>query len=98
MARFDVYPDGEGGYLLDCQSDILSALDSRFVVPLRSPHAHDTSDRRLNPRFSLLGEELVMLTHFAAAVPARMLRQPVASLVAKEYEIGRALDVLTAGY
>ena len=98
MARFDVYSDGEGEYLLDCQSDMLSSLNSRFVVPLRSPEFHDTSDQRLNPRFHLFGAELVMLTHFAATIPARLLRTPVASLTVHEYEIGRALDTLTGSY
>lgn len=98
MAKFDVYPDGEGEYLLDCQSDMLSALNSRFVVPLRSAHAHDASDQRLNPRFVLDGREMVMLTHFAAAIPAKMLRHPVSSFVEHEYEIGRALDLLIGRY
>jgi toxin CcdB len=98
MAKFDVYEDGEGEYWLDCQSNLLSALNSRLVVPLRSSDVHDGSDRRLNPRFTLFGREQVMLTHFAAAVPARLLRHPVASLVSAEYEIGRALDVLIGAY
>ncbi|WBH15254.1 CcdB family protein [Sphingomonas radiodurans] len=98
MAKFDVYPDGEGEYWLDCQSDLLSALNSRLVVPLRNAERYNSSDHRLNPRFSICGEEWVMLTHFAAAVPAKVLRQPVASLIAQEYEIGRALDVLIGAY
>lgn len=98
MAKFDVYDDGEGEYWLDCQSDLLSALNTRLIVPLRSSAVHDSSDRRLNPRFTLFGREHVMLTHFAAAVPARLLRHPVASLIAQEYEVSLALDRLIGGF
>lgn len=40
MARFDVYANSAGKvddvpYLLDVQSDVLSALDTRVVIPLR---------------------------------------------------------------
>jgi toxin CcdB len=98
MAKFDVYPDGEGEYWLDCQSDVLSALNSRLVVPLRSARAHAASDRRLNPHFLILGEEYVMQTHFAAAIPSKLLRHPVESLVEHEFVIGAALDVLIGGY
>lgn len=34
MAKFDLYPAPDGGYWIDCQSDLLSGLNSRFVVPL----------------------------------------------------------------
>lgn len=103
MAKFDVYEDGEGEYWLDCQSNLLSALNSRLVVPLRSSDVHDGSDRRLNPRFTLFGREHVMLTHFAAAVPSRCGTDQIAAPpghfpVSAEYEIGRALDVLIGAY
>ncbi len=35
MARFDLYrnPDG-AGYLIECQADLLSDLNTRVVIPL----------------------------------------------------------------
>lgn len=99
MAKFDVYPSPDGGYWLDCQSDTLSMLNSRFVVPL-ADRKHDLAlaDRRLNPEFEVDGEKVIMLTHFAAAVPARLLRSPTTSLVDQEYAIGIALDMLISGF
>ncbi|MEH3102958.1 MAG: CcdB family protein [Sphingomonas phyllosphaerae] len=99
MAKFDVYPSPEGGYWLDCQSDTLSMLNSRFVVPL-ADREHDLAfaDRRLNPEFEIAGEKVVMLTHFAAAIPASLLRSPIASLIDQEYAVGIALDMLISGF
>lgn len=37
MAQFDVYRVRGNVLVLDCQSDLLSSLTSRFVVPLRGP-------------------------------------------------------------
>lgn len=98
MAKFDVYPAEGGAYWLDCQTDLLLGLNTRFVVPLRSAADHAGGDTRLNPVFTITGEPFVMLTHFAAAVPVSAISSPVASLVAHEYEIGAALDRLIGGY
>jgi toxin CcdB len=98
MAKFDVYPDPNGHYWLDCQADTFSALNSRFVVPLQAAHEVDGGDRKLNPRFVVLDDTYVMMTHFAGAVPTSEIRGAVLSLVEHEYEIGAALDLLIGGY
>ena len=48
MARFDVYR-GTGGadLLLDCQSDLLRDLNTRFVVPLQRPENAPQPARRV---------------------------------------------------
>lgn len=71
MARFDVYANsgnhaGTTPYLLDVQRDLLDALESRMVVPLRSlrhfPPVKLPS--RLTPVFSIRGEDcLLFLFH-----------------------------------
>lgn len=99
MARFDVYPQGSGSsYLLDCQADALRALNTRLVVPLLPPGEGPLPIARLNPAFHVAGEEVVMYTQFAAAVPVRELSPPVASLAAEDRKILNALDVLLTGY
>ena len=98
MARFDVYPAPDGGYWLDCQSDLLSDLNSRFIVPLRLSADAPGGDRRLNPVFKILGVDYVMQTHFASAVSVKLLTAPAASLVEHEYIIGGAIDMLTGSY
>ncbi len=98
MAKFHVYLGKDGDYWLDCQADLLSDLNSRFVVPLRPVGEPIYGNRRLNPHFVLEDGEYVMLTHLAAAVSAKHLRQHVASLADKEYIISGALDMLISGY
>lgn len=99
MARFDVHavPGGEG-YLLDTQANLLSRLNTRVVVPLlptdRAPAAAD----RLNPRFEVNGQSVVMVTQFMAAVPVAELREPMASLEHRRDEVLAAIDFLHQGW
>jgi toxin CcdB len=66
MARFDVYR-GVGGadLLLDCQSDLLRDLNTRFVVPLMRRETAPQPARRLNPIFRIEDHDYVMVTQFA---------------------------------
>jgi toxin CcdB len=96
MARHDVYR-GPGAYLLDCQSDYLSGLDTRFVIPLL-PEGEVPRVHRLNPVFSVEGERVVMGTQLGSSVPARQLRDPIASLADHHDMIMNAFDVLLTGY
>lgn len=96
MARHDVYR-GPGAYLLDCQSDYLSSLDTRFVVPLL-PEGEVPQVQRPNPVFSIEGERVVMATQLGSSVPARHLQDPVLSLTDRHDVIMNAFDVLLTGY
>jgi toxin CcdB len=96
MAQFDVHRFGEM-LVIDCQSDLLSQIDSRFVVPLaRRPDVPRIAER-LNPVFKIEGEEYVMLTQAAAAVRRRDLGAAVTSLAERSFEVTGALDVLLTG-
>jgi len=98
MARYDVYARrGRPGYLLDCQADVLSGFDTRFMVPLL-PAAGAELASRLHPRFEVQQEAVVMVTQLAAAVPLRELGKPVQSLAAEHATIMNALDMLLTGY
>ena len=99
MARFDVHENPEGpGYLLDCQADILSDLNTRFVVPLLPPEYAPLPSRRLNPSLNVEGTEMVMMTHFAASVPRTALGPAVQSLADEDRIIMNAFDMLLTGY
>jgi toxin CcdB len=99
MARFGVYANPDGpGYLLDCQADVLSDLTTRFVVPLLRPDEAPRPSGGLNPRFRLLGEDVLMMTHFAGAVPASFLGDAVASMEHEHSAIMNAFDMLLTGY
>ena len=96
MARHDV-DRGGGADRLDCQSDYLSNLDTRFVVPLL-PEGEVPKVHRLNPVFRIRGERMVMATQLASSVPVRNLQEVVASLADEHDVIMNAFDVLLTGY
>lgn len=99
MARFDVYR-GTGGadLLLDCQSDLLRDLNTRFVVPLQLPENAPLPARRLNPVFEIEGRSYVMVTQFAAAIALRECGRFVVSLAAEGTAIINAVDMLISGF
>lgn len=105
MARFDVYRHTgahavDTPYLLDVQSDLLSGLETRIVIPLRRrdrfPDVHLPAN--LTPTFKVEGVECILETPKLAAVPLRILKQPIESLVANQFEIVAALDFLFQGF
>lgn len=99
MKRFNVYRATSGsGYLLDVQSDILSGLNTRVVVPLMPRSESPIPAGRLNPTFEIEGEIIVMVTQFIAVIPESELRQSIHSLSANHQEITEALDMVFMGY
>ena len=98
MARFDVYPGARGrGYLLDCQADLLSDLETRVVVPLL-PASGIPQASRLNPVFDVEGDTVVMGTQLIFAMPVERLSARVASLAKEHLVVMNALDMLFSGY
>jgi toxin CcdB len=105
MARFDVYANPGAHaqttpFLLDVQSDLLSGLESRMVIPLRSLEhfAKVKLPTRLTPVFTIGEADYLLETPKMAAVPLRVLKTPVASLAASQADITSALDFLFQGY
>jgi toxin CcdB len=96
MAQFDVYRLAEGPFVVDCQADILSYLQSRLVMPLLSSDLVDASDR-LNPRFVIDGQPLHLFPQGAATVPASALREQVTSLSTHGFVVLNAIDFLLSG-
>ncbi len=97
MARFDVYPGARGkGFLLDCQADVLSHLESRVVVPLL-PMGGLPEAGRLNPLLTVDGTVHVMATQLIFAIPAHRLGRPIANQATDHDRIIGALDMLLTG-
>ena len=98
MARFDVHraPRGQG-YLLDCQSNLLNALETRAVVPLLSAAAI-LAATRLNPVFEIESHPYVMQTPMIFSIPNDRLGAPITSLAERDLEIIGALDMLISGF
>jgi toxin CcdB len=105
MARFDVYANPgtharTTPYLLDVQSNLLDAADSRMVIPLRSLEhfAKVPLPSALAPVFTIEGREVLLETLKMGAVPVRILKSPVASVAAEQARVTAALDFLFNGY
>lgn len=98
MARFDVYLGASGrGYLLDCQSDVLDALETRVVVPLL-PVAGVPRATRLNPVFAVDGRSVVMSTNLIFSIPEQRLGKRIGQLSEEADAIMNALDMLFTGF
>ena len=99
MALHDVFqnPDGSG-YFLDVQTDYLTHLNTRIVVPLLPLADAPKPAKRLNPIFEIKGERHMMATQYMAAVPANILKKPVANVSDRFDEITNALDMIFHGF
>ena len=105
MARFDVYSNpGKHNlttpYLLDVQADLLDGLNSRMVIPLRSMDNFPSVKlpTRFTPVFAIKGKEYLLEVPKMGAVPKRMLKAPVVSLIDEQVRIISALGFLFQGY
>jgi toxin CcdB len=87
-------------YLQDVQSDLLDALDSRMVIPLRSlaHFAQVNLPTRLTPLLSIEAKDYLLERPKRGAVPQRILKTPAASLANEQAYITAALDFLCQGY
>lgn len=105
MARFDVYrnvgPHAESTpYLVDVQSSLLDGLDTSVVVPLRRLDCFPVGKlpTRLCPVFDIEGHACLLETPKLAAVPRRLLKEPVTSLALQHDRVTGALDFLFQGF
>lgn len=94
-----MYPNPSGeGFLLDVQTDLLSDLNTRVVVPLLPRARAPKPATRLNPTFEFKGETVVMVTQFMAAVPVGILKNPVGSFAQEFEKVTSATDMLIQGF
>jgi toxin CcdB len=98
MARFDVLRTADGAYVVDYQSDMLSHLQTRFVIPLMPPELEPKISERLNPAFDIDGQRYVLYPQFAASVMRSDLKDYVTSLIDCDFTIIDAFDMLNSGY
>ncbi|EYR81032.1 MAG: CcdB family protein [Proteobacteria bacterium] len=99
MARCDVHANPGGtGYVPDVQADVLHELNTRIVVPLLPSAQAPLPAKRLNPVFAIGDEPHTMVTQFMAAIPRKLLRNPVTSLAGQDAEIMLALDMVLVGF
>jgi toxin CcdB len=104
VARFDVYPNPEAAerkhtpFLLDLQNDFIDGLSTRVVAPLRKAAAFGPRAKNLNPVFTIAEEDVVLDMAALGALPASLLRKPVANLRGVRAPLQEALDTLFGSY
>lgn len=105
MASFTIYANPDPGsqkaipFLLDIQSEILSSLDTRVVVPLYLKSAakvHPIS--RLTPVITFQNTSLVAMIPELAGVSRQHLGAAAGSLPESRPEMLAALDLLITGF
>ncbi len=85
-------------YFVELQSDQFSHHSTRLCMPLaRFARAPATLPRRLTQAVLIEGERLYPAAHLCAALPARLLTHPVASLRAQAALLTDALDAVVSG-
>jgi toxin CcdB len=86
-------------YLLEVQSEVLSGLGTRVVVPLYRPHAAGVQAMsRLTPIVRFQGHSLVAMVPELAGIPRRELGPVAGSLPEARGELLQALDLLLTGF
>ena len=104
MPQYDVYPNPSRSavdgipFVVVIQSDLLDALATRLTLPLAMPSASVArAPVALCPTMVVNGKRLHALAHFAAPLPAKLLRQPVANLTAQSSLLVAAIDAVLSG-
>ncbi|WP_257310070.1 CcdB family protein [Geothrix fuzhouensis] len=86
-------------FLLDVQSEVLSMLGTRLVVPLyRTDAANVHTMSRLTPVVDFQGQPLVAIVPELAGIPRRELGAIAGDLLSSRGEILAAMDLLLTGF
>lgn len=103
MAQYDVYPNPSNSaasgipYVVVVQSDLLDALATRLTVPLSELDAAGKVPTALCPVIVVKGHRLHALAHYAAPLPAKVLRRPVDNVAAQSSALVSAIDAVLSG-
>jgi toxin CcdB len=102
VAQYDVYEHpgerlrAEYPFIIDLQTDLLSSLDTRVIVPLRRAELLPAI-KRLNPSFTIDGINVVLVPTEIVAIRRSLLGPPVGSLGKEHFVITAALDLMLTG-
>ena len=102
--QYDVYANPSARsvhthpYLVDIQSDLLSGLATRMVVPLAVTSIDQGAiPQRLCPTLAVAGKDYMLLPYQAAPLLKAQLKKKVASLRDHAHAIVGALDAVISG-
>lgn len=99
MAKFDIRQlCGEPTLVIEYQSNLLSDLETRFVIPLMPADGLVIPSARPNPTVDFAGKKYAVYPQGAANVEVHELGKLVGSLADHDLTIGNALDMLISGF
>lgn len=103
MAQYDVFANPSSSaaagipYVVVVQSDLLDALATRLTMPLAVLDYAGKVPTALCPVVVVQGQRLHALAHYAAPLPAKLLRRPVDNVGAQASALVSALDTVLSG-
>lgn len=103
MAQYDVFPNPSSSaahgipYVVVIQSDLLDALATRLTMPLAVLDAVSRVPMALCPVIMVNGQRLHALAHYAAPLPAKVLRRPVDNVASQASALVSAMDAVLSG-
>ena|SRR5690554_3961674 len=104
MAQFDVYNNPSKAtrkaypYILELQSDVISEIATRIVVPLAdNSYMNKEEFKWLTPKINYEDKELLILIPQIASMNTKSLKNPIGSLTHLREEIISALDFAITG-
>lgn len=99
MSQHDVYrPGGTDALVVDCQSDMLAYLPTRFVVALLPTNEAPLPAARFNPIISFEKRDYQLAPQYAASLSVAELGERIGSLADEHFRILTAIDFLVGGY
>lgn len=104
MAQYDVYPnpsrsvDNGIPYVVVIQSDLLDALATRLTLPLAIADGASRMAPPLCPAITVKGQRLHALAHYAAPLPAKLLRRPIDNVASQASALVGAADAVLSGF
>jgi len=103
MAQYDVFANPSSSakagipYVVVIQSDLLDALATRLTIPLAALDAITRIPTALCPVITVKGKRLHALAHYAAPLPAKVLRRSVDNVASQASALVSAMDTVMSG-
>jgi toxin CcdB len=102
--QYDIYPNPSPRmrdtypYVVDIQSDLLSSLHTRMVMPLSITQlAANQVPRKLCPMIRVKGQKLMLIPYEAAPLDKKLLKKKSDSAKEQASEIIAAIDAVVSG-
>ena len=103
MAQYDVFTNPSKSaadgipYVVVIQSDLLDALATRMTIPLAVLNDHIKVPTALCPIVTVKGNRYHALAHYAAPLPAKALKRPLANVESQADVLVSAIDTVISG-